>query len=121
MAFGNVSTAAFTRAEIDNMLKKAMYSEGKVVWTEHINANSSYSVSTTVPDTVDYVIAEGVKIARGGNGRISATASNGSNTGTGHSLVTFDASGKLTVSAHDYSATGGVLYMPLNVTGYHYY
>ena len=115
MAFGSVSTATFTRAEIDTMLKKAMYSEGKVVWSGIITVGYNYGGSITVPDTVDYIIVNGVKIARGGSAVVDIAPATVQSCA---SNFTFGSNGNITATAHYNNAYVGV---KCNCTGYHYY
>ena len=115
MALGSVSIATFTRAEFENMLKKAMYSEGVIVFSGVVKHGYRYSYSISVPDTVDYVIlkdsANDVNLARGGSALLCCRDSPSTCTN-----VTFSSAGTVTTEPH-WKTTD----LPVNVTGYHYY
>lgn len=59
MALGSVSIPPFTRAEFKNAIKKAMYSEGKLVYTARATFSYKSSEILTLPATVDYVKLSG--------------------------------------------------------------
>ena len=55
---GTVSIIPFTRAEIERLANKKAYPNGKVVWSQGINASGSI----TVPEEVDYItLGTGIK------------------------------------------------------------
>lgn len=116
MALGIVGIATFTRAEFENMLKKAMYSEGKLVFTGSLSAQWRYGGSLSIPSDVDYVVVGGVKLTRGGSGKGSGHPDGYSNV-TSYTTISFSSS---TLSTGGYSPNNGD-YMTLNVEGYHYY
>ena len=119
MALGSVSIPPFTRAEFKNAIKKAMYSEGVIVFSGAVTFGYRYSYSVSVPDTVDYVIlkdsANDVKLARGGSAMLRCAI----NPSVSRS-VTFSSGGTITTNPHWVSSAGSDE-LPINVTGYHYY
>lgn len=52
---GNTSVIPFTRAEIDSLVNRKAYPEGKLVYTGNIASSFHYSGSVTLPDDVDYI------------------------------------------------------------------
>ena len=71
MALGIVSIVPYTRAEVEKMLKRAMYSEGKLVFTGRLSVQWKYGDSLSIPEEVDYVVVGGIKLTRGGSGKAS--------------------------------------------------
>lgn len=119
MALGSVSIATFTRAEFENMLKKAMYSEGKLVWSATVNASST----TNVPDEVDYIAItvsdSSVKVARGFSAQWTSTTYINSRPYTVYHTAKFSGEGTLTLSwSSSANISSGGTY---RLTGYHYY
>lgn len=119
MALGSVSVATFTRAEFENMLKKAMYSEGKLVWSATVNASST----TNVPDEVDYItipVSDSlIKVARGGSAKWTSTSYINSRPYSVYHTAKFSDKGTLTLSwSCSANISSGGSY---NVDGYHYY
>ena len=53
MALGIVSIVPYTRAEVEKMLKRAMYSEGKLVFTGRLSVQWKYGDSLSIPEEVD--------------------------------------------------------------------
>ena len=64
MALGSVSIIPYTRADVEKMLKRAMYSEGKLVFTGILSPQWKYGASISIPEEVDYVVVGGLKLAR---------------------------------------------------------
>lgn len=116
MALGSVSIATFTRAEFENMLKKAMYSEGKLVFTGILRPQWKYGASLSIPEEVDYVVVGGLKLTRGGSGKASGHPDRYESV-TSYTTISFSSN---TLSAGGYWPNNGD-YMTLNVEGYHYY
>ena len=113
---GTVSIVPFTRAEFENMLKKAMYSEGKLVFTGVLKPQWRYGDSLSIPTEVDYVVVGGIKLTRGGSGKGSGHPDGYPNV-TSYTTISFSSN---TLSASCYSPNN-CDYMTLNVEGYHYY
>lgn len=109
MALGIVSTAPFTRAEFETAIKKAMYSEGKLVWT-----GSARAVSDTVniPTDVDYLIAHFAtrdsKLLRGYSMKVSVNSLT--------YTIRFTTGGVFTISCSNSNVSGYI-----SIAGYHYY
>lgn len=116
MALGSVSIVPYTRAEVEKMLKRAMYSEGKLVFTGSLSPQWRYGASLSIPEEVDYVVVGGLKLTRGGSGKASGHPDGYPNV-TSYTTISFSSN---TLSASGYSPNDGD-YMTLNVEGYHYY
>lgn len=129
MALGSVATATFTRAEIDTMLKRAMYSNGRVIYS----GNIGLSGTLTLPSTVDYIsipISDGkeeLKIARGCTTKYTRTLPLSSGSMTTSGLPTyeytfqFSADGTFKTSYRRISGSSVSQSGNYNLTGYHYY
>ena len=63
MALGSVSIIPYTRADVEKMLKRAMYSEGKLVFTGILSPQWKYGASISIPEEVYYVVVGGLKLA----------------------------------------------------------
>ena len=127
MALGSVSIPPFTRAEFKNAIKKAMYSEGKLVYTARATFSYKSSEILTLPATVDYVklsggtydswvqdsyhVPEGTKLTRGSSFR--------TNTGSYYAKITFSEDGTLRFDGYDVSSK--TYTASFSVEGYHYY
>ena len=116
MALGSVSIIPYTRADVEKMLKKAMYSEGKLVFTGRLSVQWRYGGSLSIPEEVDYVVVGGIKLTRGGSGKASGHP-DGYPAVTSYTTISFSSN---TLSAGGYSPND-VNYMTLNVEGYLYY
>lgn len=116
MALGSVSIVPYTRAEVEKMLKRAMYSEGKLVFTGRLSPQWRYGASLSIPEEVDYVVVGGMKLTRGGSGKTSGHPDGYENV-TSYTTISFSSN---TLSASGYYPNDGN-YMTLNVEGYHYY
>ena len=127
MALGSVSIVPYTRAEVEKMLKRAMYSEGKLVYTARATFSYKSSEILTLPATVDYVklsggsydswvqdsyhVPEGTKLTRGSSFR--------TNMSSYYAKITFSEDGTLRFDGYDVS--NKIYSASFNVEGYHYY
>ena len=116
MALGSVSIIPYTRADVEKMLKRAMYSEGKLVFTGILSPQWKYGASISIPEEVDYVVVGGLKLARGGSGKASGHP-DGHESVTSYTTISFSSN---TLSAGGYWPHAGTN-MTLNDEGYHYY
>lgn len=127
MALGIVSTAPFTRAEFETAIKKAVYSEGQLVYTGSASFTYNSDGSLSLPDTVDYVkltcsggkgdylkyyyVPAGTLLTRG--------TQIYTNRGDFYAKITFAASGTLIFVGYNSVSKGDRAdYL---VAGYHYY
>lgn len=123
MALGNVSIVPFTRTEVERLIDKKAYPDGKVVWSGTVLFEGKYNNSVSVPDDVDYVSLNGTKIVRGGSGQVSVNVSSPASA-VMTSTITLSSTGTLSVPRC--TVTGGGTYMAssfstrVSVTGYHY-
>lgn len=138
MALGSVSTAAFTRAEIDTMLKRAVYSDGQVVWTGTATLGYNSRCNLVVPDEVDYIevtfpskkpdaTENGVSYSSGAKQHLARGSSidigigyigNASKPMTAYISLSFKSDGSLTST---YAESNRVPDVPIHLTGRHYY
>ena len=126
MALGSVATATFTRAEIDTMLKKAMYSNGKVTGSGatsfsynedgvlHFSEDTDYVALTCYSCSQNvagyYQLPNGTKLARGGS--ISTP-------GNYHCTISFSTDGTLRFIGYCAMSKSERAYY--TAEGYHYY
>ena len=127
MALGSVSIIPYTRAEVEKMLKKAMYSDGKLVYTDRATFSYNSRAVLTLPATVDYVklsggsydsyvqnsyhVPEGTKLTRG--------SSFATNARKYYARITFKEDGTLHFDGYDASSKNSPA--SFTVEGYHYY
>ena len=120
MALGSVSIIPYTRADVEKMLKQATYPNGKVVWSQGINASGSI----TVPEEVDYITAgygdKTYTVARGYSQSWVQTGAFMNRSYTITYTLRFDKDGtfRTSWSSTNSSVDGGGSY---TLTGYHYY
>lgn len=134
----------YTKSEVDALIERMKYMDGKLVYTAGVSLTSSKSATITVGSNVDYIIASapgginaysypsssspavvtgpatGTKVARGCSANVMvfncSSSSNITNAfADGYSPVTFDESGTITFGKSDGYNTGFV-----NVEGYQY-
>lgn len=134
----------YTKSEVDALIERMKYMDGKLVYTAGVSLTSSKSATITVGSNVDYIIASapgginaysspsssspavvtgpatGTKVARGCSANVMVFNCSSSSSMTnafadGYSPVTFDESGTITFGKSNGYSTGFV-----NVEGYQY-
>lgn len=134
----------YTKSEVDALIERMKYMDGKLVYTAGVSVTSSKSATITVGSNVDYIMASapgginaysypsssnpavvtgpatGTKVARGCSANVMvfncSSSSNMTNAfADGYSPVTFDESGTITFGKSTGYSTGFV-----NVEGYQY-
>ena len=129
VAWNNVSGRPdlYTKAQVDQLLKKAMYSEGKLVGTGKVTYSYNSDGTLVVPSTSDYIkivnvvddytigkyytVPQNTKMVRG----TTIRTNNGNNDGK----ITFDTNGKITCVGYCTSPKNGTC--TYYIEAYQYY
>lgn len=117
----------YTKAEVNTLMKKAMYSEGKLVGTGKVTYSYNSDGTLVVPSTSDYIkivnvvddyttgkyytVPQNTKMVRGTTIR--------TNNGTNDGKITFDTNGKITCIGYCTSPKGGTC--TYYIEAYQYY
>lgn len=104
----------YTKAEVNTLMKKAMYSEGKLVGTGNVTYSYNSDGTLVVPSTSDYIKIVSVSDYTDGkaytvpqNTKMVMGTTIRTNNGSNDGKITFDTSGKITCigycTSHKYS------------------